>query len=373
LRRFAQDISAGWAGRQAVAEGRVDAEGESIEIVTIHSAKGLEWSIVIPINTASSPRRSDEIVYRAGDDTLHWTVGGIVSPGLAAALQAESEDLARERARLLYVACTRAKDMLILPRMPALDRSAYGRAVDLALATLPELDVGGLTGSFAKADRGPENNQDSATFQAEADRVSAAAQPILWLNPSAHDDDQVSFADYDDSESWQAIDLPKIAGAGRVRGLLLHKLIEEVLWEGLAEEHGPLTTRAEQLLPSLVSFADEATPPDCGEVAQTVLATLALPDVIALRPHLIPEVPIYAMIRGSSGPLPLAGRADALAVNDGQIAAVVDWKSDIAPDDGQREQHAAQIRLYLAATGAPRGALVYASLGRVKWIDSISD
>ncbi len=53
MKRFARDVSRDWRIGAAYNEGRVDAEGDAIEIITIHSAKGLEWPVVIPINTAT--------------------------------------------------------------------------------------------------------------------------------------------------------------------------------------------------------------------------------------------------------------------------------------------------------------------------------
>jgi DNA helicase-2/ATP-dependent DNA helicase PcrA len=65
-----------------------DGETEFMTISTIHSAKGLEWKVVF---------------------VLSVNEGRIPS-----AKSAESEESIEEERRLLYVACTRAKDMLIL-------------------------------------------------------------------------------------------------------------------------------------------------------------------------------------------------------------------------------------------------------------------
>jgi CRISPR-associated exonuclease Cas4 len=78
-------------------EGRVDAEGDAIEIITIHSAKGLEWPVVIPINTGTLLRSREAFVYRADDETLHWLIGDVVPPELLRALESEDDSLARER------------------------------------------------------------------------------------------------------------------------------------------------------------------------------------------------------------------------------------------------------------------------------------
>ena len=91
----------------------------------------------------------------------------------------------------------------------------------------------------------------------------------------------------------------------------------------------------------------------------------------ALRGSLVPEISLYALVDAGDAVLPLAGRADALVVEDGVITAVIDWKSDVAPADRERQAHVEQLRLYLAATGAPRGALVYATLGVVRWVENL--
>ena len=371
LRRFAQDMTAAWSSGEPAAEGRVDAEGEAIDIVSIHSAKGLEWPIVIVINMASSPPARQRIVHRAEDDSLHWTVGGVASPNLALAMDAEAQDLARERARLLYVACTRAKDLLILPRVTSTTETSYARAVDLDYDKLAELDLSGVSGASPRPDRGPDNGQDHAMFAAQASNIAAVSHPILWLRPSAHDEEKREAEEFGDDENYEVLDGGEIAGAGLLRGLLLHKLLEELLGDALEENHSAVEARARLLLADLASevSAEEALP-DAGEVARTALATLVLPDVAAMRPHLVPEVPIYSMVAGGGHTMPLAGRADALAVDDGRITVVIDWKSDVAPGDQQRRAHVEQLRLYLAATGAPRGALVYASLGHVRWVEA---
>ena len=61
MKRFARDVSRDWRIGAAYNEGRADAEGDAIEIITIHSAKGLEWPVVIPINTATLLRSREAI------------------------------------------------------------------------------------------------------------------------------------------------------------------------------------------------------------------------------------------------------------------------------------------------------------------------
>jgi hypothetical protein len=86
------------------------------------------------------------------------------------------------------------------------------------------------------------------------------------------------------------VDAP--VSAGRVRGLLLHKLMEEVLTGELAEDIVSFAGRARALLAELVlDAAESGALPDCDEIAATAWRTLQLPDIAGLRGRLVPEWP----------------------------------------------------------------------------------
>jgi CRISPR-associated exonuclease Cas4 len=104
--------------------------------------------------------------------------------------------------------------------------------------------------------------------------------------------------------------------------------------------------------------------PDPREMGETALRTLRLPDIAALRPFLVPELPVWASAEDGL----IAGRADALAVRNGSIEVALDWKSDVDPAPSVRAGYVRQLRRYLSATGASRGALVFMSLGEVVWV-----
>ena len=70
---------------------------------------------------------------------------GVKPTGYEAARDAEKAELDRERIRLWYVAATRARELLVLPRLDvAAKASAWISLLDLSLADLPALDLSHL-------------------------------------------------------------------------------------------------------------------------------------------------------------------------------------------------------------------------------------
>lgn len=368
LNAFVADLQADWGSRRLTDEGRVDESETAIALVTIHSAKGLEWPVVIPINTSTQLRGPERFVHRQSDDSLHWIVGGVVPPDLAGAQTEEAENAARERERLWYVACTRARDLLVLPHLPNAGGRSWSRVVDLGQDRLPEIDLSDLPEHALAAPTPAVNGQTLEVFAQEAARVAATSRPIVWHRPSAHDPDRAGGFETAASEAGDdAIELPAPVGAGRIRGLILHKLMEELLDGDLPETLADLSARAEILGDQLAGLEGlpRSSLPDHAECAATALRTLALPDVAALRPALRAEIPVWAC--DPDGIL-MAGRADAAAVEEGRIIAVLDWKSDLDPTPQDRAGYVGQLVTYLKATGAPRGALVFMSRDEVVWV-----
>ncbi|WFU44986.1 UvrD-helicase domain-containing protein [Bradyrhizobium sp. CB82] len=365
--QFADDLDRDWSSGLGSTEGLVEADGQSIEIVTVHSSKGLEWPVVIPINRASMPRRSEPFVYRRSDESLHWALGQITPPSLESALQGENRERRHESLRLLYVACTRAMELLIIPDFTWSNDSSWAKLLDFQLADIPELDLERLPrGAFTA--RGPiENHQTSELFAAEHARLQEAFRPVKWVRPSDADPDIVPIQ-FSSSPSDEPLEAPVQVDGSRARGILLHKLMEELVTGELLATVDDASARAAFLYDQLFSSPKSAQGlPDPGELAATALRTLALPELQPFRHRLVAEVPIYGQVPARPDTF-ISGRTDAIAfTNDGHMV-VFDWKSDVAPDHIARTEYRRQLGQYLHVLRATRGAVVYMTSGQVDWI-----
>jgi CRISPR-associated exonuclease Cas4 len=227
--QFAEDIDEEWSSGAGHAEGMVEADGQSIEIVTVHSSKGLEWPVVIPINRASMPRRAEKFVYRRSDESLHWALGQIIPPGLGDALQTEEIEKRNENLRLLYVACTRAMELLIVPDFSWSNDASWAKLLDFQLGEVPELNIARLPRKPAAAADTLENQQSEEVFAAEQLRLVEASPSIRWIRPSDGDPDLVTIpAPSEPGQEGPLAPLPAVEG-GRLRGVVLHKLMEELI------------------------------------------------------------------------------------------------------------------------------------------------
>lgn len=130
----------------------------------------------------------------------------------------------------------------------------------------------------------------------------------------------------------------EIEGSRR-RGILLHKLMEELLTRELAPSAGEVRERAAvlsgQLLPSVASPRGQS---DADELAATALRTLALPELQPFRDSLVAEVPIYGQVLTRANAF-VSGRADAIAVSADGSKVVFDWKSDVGPSEQARADY----------------------------------
>ena len=101
-------------------------------------------------------------------------------PELAAARDEEKREERLEHQRMWYVACTRARDLLIIPHLPEASPQSWSKLLDLGHASLPELDLAALRAPGRPPAAAAINEQTSAQFLEEAQRMSEAAPRLEW-------------------------------------------------------------------------------------------------------------------------------------------------------------------------------------------------
>ena len=375
LRAFARDMRANWEDAFRQVEGRPDAVQESVALITIHAAKGLEWPIVIPINATGDPLRETKIIYNRAEGLFSTPLLDVVPPSYTALKDRNDKEQSRERVRLWYVATTRARDLLILPRhsTPLSDKS-WARTVDLDLPALRSFDVEQLPNTRFTMPEEPDNQQTKAIFSDEAKRIAATAQKLTWIQPSRHEYEPAKKAIettiYTGAEKIdEAASVPVIDVAGSAtRGTILHKLMEEVLTGETKDDVETLTNRATELLSQLA--VKPSTDPSAGiaprELAETIVRTLHLPEIVNMRQRLLPEVHTYSRDTSESGETLISGISDAVAIDPGgAVEAVIDWKSDVDPSVATLNTYRDQLTAYCKATNAARGLLVLMTPGKI--------
>lgn len=373
LRAFAEAVTVTWMDESRAVEGRPDSDGDAVALYTMHAAKGLEWSVVVPINTSTVVQGSERVFIDRASGRLYCPVLGVEPVGYEAAHEEENAELQRERTRLWYVAATRSREFLVIPRLdvPPM-KGAWVSAVDLSLPDLPALDLDRLPDTLSLPSRPVVNDQTAEVFQSEAARVRGRRRVLTWFAPS-RDEDVLGSAEPVDSRFVDAgivieeSDTSPVRG-GRERGAIIHKLLEEVLTGETDGSASSLVSRAGDLIRALdrLDMEDASRGLSAEEIGRCVERTLALPEIAAMRPTLMPEVPVFTSSSDGEEERAIAGIVDALSLDaNGNPQLVVDWKSDVEPTAGVIESYRTQVRAYLEATGIGEGLLVFVTSGTV--------
>ncbi|MQV20288.1 AAA family ATPase [Sinorhizobium meliloti] len=376
LRAFAEATTAAWSDTSRAVEGRPDTLEEAVVLYTMHAAKGLEWPIVVPINTMTQLMAAESAVTDRASGRFYRPVFEVKPTGYDAARNAEKAELDRERMRLWYVAATRARDLLVIPRLDvAATKSTWIALLDLALAELSALDLSHLPAEVGARPPVATNHQTRETFAREAAEIAARQRRLAWLAPSRDEatggslvmfeEPEVLIAGEDAAPVEESI---QIVQGGRERGVILHKLLEEVLTGETDDQTPALIDRATALIQSLGRpvVDDPALGLSPVEIASRIARTLALPEIACLRSRLQPEFPVYASDIAEVEESATAGIIDAIAFGaDGSPQVVVDWKSDVEPVPETLEHYRGQVRSYLDITGAEHGLVVLLTSGTI--------
>ena len=328
---------------------------DTVRLLSIHKAKGLEAPIVVLYDGADDGRTITSTVplWEEGQIAIGFRKG-CQPPDWDTHRAADERRGQAETRRLLYVACTRARDWLVLPvppsdarggdfwkplveRLPA-STDADVAVLDIETVPMPEARRAGID---FRALAGAEGGDPvAARWEVERrGRIEAARQrPFVPISATRH-------------VAAEAPPPVESAGSpgGRAFGALVHKILE---WLPL-DRPGDAAAMAESLAPM---FGLE--PSEAHRAAEAVVRALGLPVMERARraTRLWRELPVWLPEEGRL----IEGVVDLVFEEDGALI-VVDYKSDHVPEErliDQAAHHAPQLRVYGRALALATGKSV---------------
>ncbi|MFN4057739.1 MAG: double-strand break repair helicase AddA [Roseinatronobacter sp.] len=312
-----------WLARDEVdIKRQADSGGDTLRVMTVHGAKGLEAPLVILPDTADAQSRErGQVVTLAAGLVAAATPKDDAPPALRAALDRREHLRALEAARLLYVAMTRAESWLIVagagkPAKPDAWHRLAQQGVQAAGAIPFDTPTGpGLRHQHQDwpelADHAPADPHMPPELPAYLDQPAPA--PALALKP-------LSPSGLGGPKAMPGeVSGPEDRDLALVRGHALHLLLEHLPHWSPDE----WSTRAPDLLD------DIAAPTEIADILTEARAVLANPDLTPFfSPDALAEVEITATLAGQ----PLQGVIDRLLVRETEVLAL-DYKSNrLVPD-----------------------------------------
>lgn len=370
LRAFSDDMRALWEDGDRITEAHPDGEDKSISIITMHSAKGLEWPVVFTINGMTEVMKSSSMVVDVSSRKLTMPFFKIHPSNYIDAKATDEMEAASERTRLMYVAMTRARDLLVIPVHAEAQERHWSSIVDLKTCNLPELSLAEREGRERRARDVDNTAQDRDTFEKETLAIANIKKRVVQRTPSRHEQIGVhqSLLTYDEMIVAEPIyDKSEVIKGSAERGIVLHKLIEEILTGELEEDVIAISERSEVLSTQLMSSTGAKLDGlDHLNLANEICATLSLPDIQQIRERLVPEVTTMNAYDYDDYEIVENGIMDAVALNEtGDIDIVVDWKSDRHADEATISQYIKQVKKYMKINGAERGAIVFTASRKI--------
>lgn len=345
---------------------------EALQVLTVHQAKGLEFPVVVLWDGMGQWRSHESpAAWRVDRDGAGWAmkthdIAWEEPPG-GGRIEQERQYADAERRRLIYVAATRARDLLIIPK-PAWDQKpeTYIHARLLASSDptwvhTAEAFVEGCGASWAAPPppRAPLTDTldielvaawSTACDQARAPRHVprsvtglAKATPVLRVGDRALE-----------------VRAPRRRRSrfGPIFGEVVHRAI------GLVLTRGWLASRAVPVIAGSVGLADHL-----GEAIADVERTLVALRDAALVGHGRTVRLEYPIAVARAGQL-ITGYLDLISAAAHETV-VIDFKTDQPASTEVREtypEYVAQLSTYAEIVGAQRSGLLFSATGQLSWV-----
>ena len=335
-------------------------DAHTVRVLSIHKAKGLEAPIVVLYDSADSPRLQADVVPLWEEARIAVGFrGGCQPPGWETLKAREEGRAAAEARRLLYVACTRARDMLVIPVPPKDARAgSFWRDVVALLPPASDDDVRLIDAETLPVVE-PAAARDDLKALGRAERGDAVAQ--RW------DDERKARIEAAAERPFLPTSASRVAArtapaavtaegsqGGRDFGSLVHRLLE---WIPLGDADADaaaerVRSMAKALAPSFGLDAEGAA-----RAAEAAVRALALPVMARARraSRIWRELGVWFPDGGDL----VEGKVDLVFEEEGGLV-VVDYKTDHLSAEQARAQaahHAPQLQLYgrglARATGLP--------------------
>jgi ATP-dependent exoDNAse (exonuclease V) beta subunit len=375
LRAFSDAMRDKWENADRISEGKPDGKDNAVSLITIHSSKGLEWPVVFTVNCSANFNNRRAMFEDVKNARVSMPFLRNPPEGHAEFVAECNAEEHAERVRLMYVGLTRARDLLIIPDLPASgDVKAWSDlvAIDLDAIDYIEIDPDSVAdhAKYARKAVFEEAVLSQEEYGQAVVAIESARSRIVKRVPSKHEwraghMETVHVDDLIDAEP----DLNPFANieGGFARGNILHKLMEEILNGETERDDVSVEARARELIVQFVSAANEKPGQlFAEEIARCVSRTLELPEIVAILPRLVPEVGTSSAIFEDGVETLTMGVSDAVEVSDGGTRkTVVDWKSDLRPSSSAVSNYVEQVRDYLRMDGIERGLVVFMTIGKV--------
>jgi ATP-dependent helicase/nuclease subunit A len=356
--------------------GRTDV----VRVMNLHKAKGLEAEVVFLADPLAGikPRADVRIIRREDDDRpvgyleikpaeKNWSPKPIALPPDWDRLAAEEvEYLKAEGDRLLYVAATRAKDMLVVGRPTKTKEGQAWTDLDPFLQNVPELPVPAAAALPAPVHVDLSREAFQRDMEAAAAAHHRARQPS-WSATSVTAETKrfpritVGPDDVAEDDPTRAIvlDTPsRRADAGVLWGTLIHGLLEHAM------RHESATREDLRRLAMWLTLETPDLRPVIDQALDTVQAVAAA-DVwqearASSESH--EEVPFAILDDSTGAPRVVTGTID-LVHRAAEGWRVIDYKTDMDLTDATAQRkYEEQVRWYAAAWGRVATGKVAASI-----------